>query len=69
MVRSIQLEKRCRSMIHIDIKEVVNGFVVEFFDSDGNSSNDYDKFFGTFAEVLDEIKVWYAHSRYEHKKT
>ena len=45
-------------MIHIEIKEIENGFVVEFFDDIGPAELDKTVFIDSFDGVMKEILKW-----------
>ena len=46
-------------MIHIEIREIENGFVVEFFDSIGPAELDKTVFIDSFDGVMKEILKWF----------
>ena len=46
-------------MIHIEIKEIENGFVVELFNSTGPAELDKTLFLDSFDAVLKEILKWF----------
>ena len=46
-------------MIHVDIAEIENGFVVKLFDSVGPSKLDKTIFIKSFEEVLSELEAWF----------
>lgn len=45
-------------MLHIDIQEIENGYVIELFDSTGSSELDKTIYAKTWEEVLTHIEDW-----------
>jgi len=56
-------------MIHVDIKEIENGFVVELFNSDGPTELDKTVFAKSLDEVLKVISDWYKEEKESTHKT
>ena len=46
-------------MIHIEIREIKNGFIVELFDDAGPAELDKTIFLDSFDAVLKEILKWF----------
>jgi len=44
--------------IHVEIKQIDNGYVLHLFDEEGPAEHDMDLFLEIMDEVLEKIKAW-----------